>query len=407
MRMHVCLSILLGCAILVAGCTREVIYDTPPPVKLKEPAEKKDYYRQLPPGMAALRKMTDPSRHPDFRPAWRADRDALLVALEYSIRWFGYPSTRRYYPVQGITQARAAQSLIAFREILKSARTAAEFHQRIIAAFDVYESVGCDDAGTVLFTGYYTPIFDARLSPDDTYKWPLHKLPPDLVKGREGQCLGRRLADGTIVPYYTRTEIAAGALKGQELVYLKDRFEAYICSVQGSAKLRLRDARLMNVGYHGNNGKPYTSVANALIRDGLLPRAGLSLKRMIQFFDLHPDLMANYLPLNERYIFFQKSDREPTGSLGLPVTAYCSLATDKRIFPRGCLTFVETRIPTATASGTALQAPFGRLLLDQDTGGAIRAPGRADIYIGVGDKAGRIAGWTFSEGRLYYIFLKE
>jgi len=392
--------------LLLLGCAEPPVVEIrrPPPPPERAPA--KDYARPLPPGTPALRLVTDPSRMPDFRPAFRQERHALLAALDHSIRWFSLPSSRRHYPVQGITHERARRSLQSFREVLVTAQSAEEFHQRIAGQFDVYESVGCDGEGTVLFTGYYTPICDASLVRTPEYRWPLYRLPPDLVKDEEGNCLGRRTEDGSIVPYYTRAEIEAGVLRGCEIAYLKDRFEAYVCTVQGSAKLRLPDGSLYNIGYHANNGKPYTSIGKLLVEDGLLRPEELSLARLIEFFRGRPDLLDVYLPRNERYVFFRPTDSDPTGSLGLPVTPYCTLATDKAIFPRGALTFVVTRLPGILPGDRVRQMPFERFLLDQDTGGAIRAPGRADVYVGVGDAAGRVAGHTFSEGRLYYLFLR-
>lgn len=393
---------------LCAGCiTRSVVNDTPVPVRVRPPVrppQAKDYYRQLPPGAYALRKITDPAMLPDFRPAFSADRAALRTALEQSMSYFTYPSSWNHYPLMGITHALAAASLAAFGEILESAVTPDEFHRRITAEFDVYQSVGCDDRGTVLFTGYYTPIFDARLKPGGEYRWPLYGLPPDLVKDEAGTCLGRRTATGEMVPYYTRADIEKGALAGHEIAWLRDRFEAYIVTVQGSAKLRLADGTLMNIGYSANNGYEYTSVGMAMLKDGVLGKEDLSLSGMIRFFKQHPDAMAAYLPRNERYVFFRESGEEPRGSIGMPVTPGATLATDKDIFPRGCLVFVRTYMPQGEDGA---QKPFRMFLLDQDTGGAIRAPGRADIYVGVGDKAGRLAGWTYSEGALYYLFRKE
>jgi membrane-bound lytic murein transglycosylase A len=362
-----------------------------------------DYGRPLPPGADALHKL---DAMIDVRPAWYADRESLLAALDQSIRYFTYPSSRRHYPVQSITHAQAAASLAAFREILTESPTPDAFQARIEDAFDVYESVGCDNAGTVLFTGYYTPIFEASRTPTDVFRWPLYRMPPDLVKDDEGNCLGRRTADGGLVPYYTRGEIAAGALAGHELVYLASRFDAYICTIQGSAKLRLRDGTLMGVGYAAHNGKPYTSVGRRLVADGLLAASELSLAKLRRFFRRRPELTDAYLPLNERYVFFRETDAPPTGSLGLPVTPLRSLATDKRLFPRGALCLVDTELPKETGPGVIERAAFRHFMLDQDTGGAIRAPGRADIYVGVGDAAGRIAGATYAEGRLYYLFLK-
>lgn len=388
-------------ALGLAGCAKVVI---PEP----ETVTVKDYYRPLPPGAPALRRISDPARMPDFRGAFRGGRGELLAALEKSIRYFSYPSSKKYFPIQGITHERAAASLAAFRELLLSGQSGRELHDRIVATFDVYESVGCDDLGTVLFTGYYTPIFEASLTPTPEHHWPLYRQPPDLVKNAEGECLGRRLPDGSLAPYYTRGQIEDGALKGHELVYLKDRFEAYICTVQGSAWLRLPDGGWFRVGYQANNGWPYTSVGQLLVSAGLLRKEQLSLTGLIRFFQGHADLMEKYLPRNARYVFFNRTEQEPTGSLGLPVTPYRSIATDKSLFPRGCLAFVSTRVPSGDAeSRVPIHKPFRQFVLDQDTGGGIRAAGRADIYLGIGERAGRIAGWTFSEGRLYYLFLKN
>lgn len=364
----------------------------------------KNFYRELPAGASALRKITDPARIPDFRPAW-ADRAGLQEALDESVRYMAAPSSKKYYPVQGeITHARVSASLALFAELLQSSATPEELQQRLVAAFDVYVSVGCDDQGSVLFTGYYTPIFDASLTPTEEYKHPLRKRPTDLVSDAEGNILGRREAGGTVVPYYTRAEIDAGALKGCELVYLKDRFEAYVCTIQGSARLRLPDGGWFNVGYAGNNGKEHTAIGRLMIQDGLIEPAQLSLSGLMSYFASHPDALDVYLPRNERYVFFQKSDTDPQGSLGRPVTAYRSLATDKSLFPRGALVFVDTRIPAADGGA---QRPFKQFMFDQDAGGAIRAAGRADIYLGIGDEAGRIAGWTLNEGKLYYLIAKE
>lgn len=396
----------LAVVVLGAGCAR-IRLPEPELLIPEPPKEDKDYYRQLGPGMPALRKITDPARLPDFRKAFPYEREGLLRSLDLSINYFGYPSSRKYYPVQDITHDRALESLKAFRDLIVSVQTPNELHERIIAKFDVYESVGCDDEGTVLFTGYYTPIFDASLTRTSEFRWPLHKLPPDLKKDAEGACLGRELPDGSRVPYYTRREIAGGALKGRELVYLRSRFDAYVCTVQGSAQLRLPDGTLFKIGYHGNNGKEYTSVGLALVKAGLLSKKELSLLGLTRFFNTHPEKMDEYLFRNERYVFFQRSESEPTGSLGMPVTPYRSIATDKSLFPRGCLAMVATSVPRLDATGALVQTRFDQFVLDQDTGGAIHAAGRSDIYIGIGAKAGKIAGWTLGEGRLYYLFLKE
>ncbi len=407
MRKTFCGAMLAAMALtLWTGCAREKASPPlpPPPPPTVSPA--KDYWRPLSEGEPGLRKVADAARIPDLRPALEGDRRDLVKALDQSLRYLRTKSSERHYPIQGITHDLARRSVEAFRTLIGEAGSPEELAQAIRARFDVYESVGCDDEGTVLFTAYYTPIFDARLKRDTTFRFPLHRLPEDLVKGPNGECQGRRLNDGSIVPYYTRGEIENGALHGQELAFLKDRFEAYICTIQGSAHLRLPGGALFRVGYAGNNGRDYTSVGQAMVRDGVIERSQLSLTGLTEYFRKNPDKLDVYLPQNERYVFFTRTDSPPMGSLGVPVTPQHSVATDKAIFPRGCVALVDTQVPVIGAAGIPEQRPFRHFALDQDTGGAIRAPGRCDIYLGIGDDAGRRAGWTLSEGRLYYFFLK-
>jgi len=376
---------------------------------------KKDYSRPLPRGRVALKEITDPSALPDFREGFR-NRDGLARSIENSLFYFTHPSSEEYFPyMPGITHSRAVRSLERFRWILETASTPEEFHRRIVADFDVYESVGCDGRGTVLFTGYCTPIYEASRKRTGKFKYPLYKLPPDLVKTQDGRILGRRTASGEIVPYYTRAEIERGnKLKGLELVYLKDKLEAFLVHVEGSAKLRLRDGSIFEVGYAGKNGRRYSSLREMLIRAGKLDPHRASLMSIKQYFREHPEDLDVFLPRNESFVFFRQTQGGPFGSLGVPVTAYRSIATDKNkdtdtkeVYPRGCLAFIRTRLPRITRRGKVEKVPYSGFVLDQDTGGAIRSAGRADVYLGVGPEAERLAGHTVSEGRIYYLFVKE
>jgi membrane-bound lytic murein transglycosylase A len=388
----------------LAGCARQKA-TPPPPTPPPTVSQTKDYWRPLPANAPALRKVADAALVPDLRPALEGDRPELLKSLDQSLRYLKTKLSEKHFPKEGIEHARALRSVEEFRALLAGKYSVEELQRQIFAKFDVYESVGCDDQGTVLFTGYYTPIFDARLTANETFKYPLYKLPPDLVKGPNGDCLGRKMGDGSMAPYFTRAEIEAGALHGQEIAFLKDRFEAYVCTIQGSAHLRLPGGGLFRVGYAGNNGRAYTSVGQQLVKDGLITQGQLSLSGLTEYFRSNPEKMDLYLARNERYVFFTKTDSLPTGSLGVPVTPRHSVATDKAIFPRGGVALVDTIVPKAGPKGPE-SAQFRQFVLDQDTGGAIRAPGRCDIYLGIGDEAGKIAGWTLSEGRLYYFFLK-
>ncbi len=374
---------------LIVGCR------TTPPPPVEVPAM--EYNRPLPPGQLALRKITDPARIPDFSGAWQ-DVDSLKKGIENSLDYLAKPSSDQYFPYGDVDHARMVKSLQSFLTLLNSGARGSEINGLIRASFDVYESVGCDDKGTVLFTGYYTPIFDGSRQRTERFRYPLYSQPDDLVKGPDGQTLGRREAGGRVTPYPARATIdRTGMLKGREMVWLSDPFEVYIAQVQGSVKLRMPDGQIVTAAYAANNGQEYVPIGEKLIADGQIDKDRLSLATMIDYFKQHPDKIEYYTQMNPRYVFFRMSDTTPHGSLNEPVIPMRVIATDKSIFPRAGLAFISTSL-----SGR----PYTGFALDQDTGGAIRAAGRCDIYMGEGDAAGRVAGQTYQEGRLYYLFLK-
>ena len=364
-----------------------------------------EYDRPLPPGRLALRKITDPSEYPDFTQGWR-ELESLAEAVRNSLNYLGKPSSGEFFPYAGIGRDQVVDGLETFLDLLESGATRQEINGLIHAYFDVYESVGCDDEGTVLFTGYYTPILEGSFSRTEAFRYPLYKAPDDLVKDPNGQTLGRRGPDGQVTPYPTRAQIeGSGMLDGQELVWLRDPFEAYIAHVQGSAKVRLPDGEIVTIGYAGTSGHDYQSIAALLIEEGRIPSDRMSLAAMIEYFRAHPEEVNLYIRRNPRYVFFQVSEGTPRGSLNEPVTPWRTIATDKSIFPRASLAFITTLLPLIQGGQVAMH-PYSGFALDQDTGGAIRAPGRCDVYMGEGDEAGRLAGHTYQEGRLYYLFLK-
>lgn len=384
--------ITLSCFIIIciAGCKTQEIeplrYDSP-----------------LLPGAHALQKMTNPDNIPDFTLAC-FKLDGLREAALRSINYLQKTSSRRFFPSGNITHEMALSSVKEFVELLDSELIGSELNTAIKDKFDFYMSVGCDNKGTVLFTGYYTPIFEGSKDRNDRFRYPLYKQPDDLLKGRNGEILGRRLADGSVVPYPSRKVIEdSHILAGNELVWLSDPFEAYIAHVQGSAKIRFSDGRLTTVGYTASNGHEYKSISEELVKDGKISASQMSLLAMINYFKAHKDQINRYVQRNPRYVFFKYEDGPPRGSLNEPVTPLRTIATDKSIFPRGCLAFLSTYLPTETGTNRF----YSGFALDQDTGGALRAAGRCDLYMGQGDKAGRLAGNIYQEGKLYYLFLKS
>ncbi len=373
-----------------------------------KPEVSKDYARPLPEGMMALEKI-DPSQYPDFGRGFTGDPEGLLASIDYSLTYFSKPSSKKPYPYLDVSHDRAQRSLVEFRALLQTAKSPEELNREVAARFDVYRSVGYDGNGTVLYTGYCEPIYEGSRTPTPIYKYPIYRLPPDLVKQPDGTCLGRKTPQG-LVPYHTRREIdTIKALAGKqlEICWLPDKLQVYICHVQGSARIKLVDGNELRLGYAGKNEHPYTSLGGLLVKDGRVPKDRMSLTAIKDYFAQHPEELDYYMYQNPSYVFFQENQGGPYGCLGVTVTPYHSFATDKKVFPPGCVGFFDTELPVWTSLDTIGFQPQARFALDQDRGGAIRSAGRCDIFLGTGPPAERLAGYMQREGRLYYIFSKE
>lgn len=368
---------------------------------------KPDYNRPLPPGASALRMIYDVKDWPDLKQPWASKDESLLAAIDRSVGWYRVPSAPKFFPLGDVTHIRAEASVYAFKTLLGESINADTFVHAMQENFNCYTSVGYDNRGSVLFTGYYTPIFKGSKTQTAEFAFPLYKKPADLdINPTTGEVYGRKLPSGSHTPYATRKQLeTSGELKGQELVWVRTRFDQYVIQVNGSARIELNDGGVMYVGYAGNNGHEYTGLGATLIKEGVFEPERLNLPAIRDYFADKPGELERYINMNDRFVFFSeyKGENWPAGSLGFKVADTRTLATDKTVFPRGGVVLVDTQIPGG-AGGTK---PFHQFMLDQDTGGAIRAAGRADIYMGIGALAERRAGGQFAEGRLYYFFLKH
>ena len=338
------------------------------------------------------------------QPGQPGDRQALLVAIDRSLRYLRTAAAAkayRNYQIPGIGRDRVHRSLQRFRHLLLTSRSPIELQQAVCQEFAFYQSIGQDQQGTVAFTGYFEPTYSASRLPTRQYRYPLFRLPANFSSWPH--------------PHPTRSQLegidglqtASGPLQGLEIAWLRDRLEAFLIQVQGSARLELTDGSLMTVGYAGNTHYPYTSIGKELIADNKIQPEALTLPALIRYFKNNPTELDRYIPRNNRFIFFrQTGGAPPTGSPGLPVTPERSIATDKSLMPPGALALIQTQIPIPATNQPQLLL-VNRYVLDQDTGGAIKGPGRVDIFMGSGSLAGLRAGLINNTGKLYYLLLKE
>ncbi|NER82243.1 MAG: murein transglycosylase [Leptolyngbya sp. SIO1D8] len=327
-----------------------------------------------------------------------------MTAIDYSLRYLDTPAAvmaYEAYPVPEITYDRVRQSLVRFRTLLLISQSPEAFYEAIQREFVLYQAVGHDGAGTVHFTGYFEPSFSASRTPTEQYRYPLYQRPSDLEDWPQ--------------PHPTRVALEgedglledASPLQGLELVWLRDRLEAFLVQVQGSARLQLSDGSFMSVGYAGRTEYDYVSIGRELINDGKIPAEELTLERLLAHFDTYPEDLSVYLPRNDRFIFFREtSGGPPTGTFSVPVTAGRSIATDKALMPPGAIALITLPFPQKDVTGRWQAQSISRYVLNQDTGGAIQGPGRVDIFVGSGDAAGEQAGQINTEGALFYLLLR-
>lgn len=332
------------------------------------------------------------------------NRRALLTAIVHSLRYLETPTAATLYaqyPVPGITLERVRRSLIRFRHLLQTARSATQLREAVLREFEFYQSVGHDGQGTVAFTGYFEPTYVASRVPTAEFRYPLYRLPPDLAQWP--------------TPHPSRVDLegvdglrgSQGRLRGLELVWLRDRLEAFLVQVQGSARLQLTDGSTMTVNYAGRTEHPYVSIGRELINDGKMREADLTLPVLLEYFRQNPQELNTYLPRNQRFIFFRETaGAPPLGSLNVPVTPERSIATDKTLMPPGAIALIQTALPVIE-NGQLVPELTSRFVLDQDTGGAIRGPGRVDVFMGTGELAGDRAGLINTPGQLYYLLVKD
>jgi membrane-bound lytic murein transglycosylase A len=276
-----------------------------------------------------------------------------------------------------------------------------------------------DGAEIGLFTGYYEPELSGSRKRHGRYQTPLLAKPADLVMvdlgafrdNLKGERIAGRIEGGRLVPYAKRGEIVAGALgsRAEPLVYVDDPVGAFFLQVQGSGRVKFADGSVMRVGYDGQNGHPYTAIGRVLVARGAIAKEQLSMQSIRAWLRANPADARALMNENASYVFFKElPSADPhqgaPGAAGVPLTPQASLAVDARFHGLGAPMWVEAPVPAIDAAKPDVD--FRRLLIAQDTGGAIRGPVRGDVYWGSGTAAESVAGRMAHRGKLFVLLPK-
>jgi membrane-bound lytic murein transglycosylase A len=286
---------------------------------------------------------------------------------------------------------------------------AAAIRSHFETLFRPYRMTNPDASTTGLVTGYYEPLLRGSLRKHASFLHPLYAPPDDLIVVDLSQVapetknlrLRGRLEGRRLVPYHSRSDIERGlpALQGKELVWVDDAIEAFFLQIQGSGRVQLEDGRMMRIGYADQNGHPYKSIGRYLIDQGQLQPGEASMQGIQAWARANPDRLTPLLDQNPSYVFFRTLDTQsegPIGAQGVPLTAERSVAVDPRFIPLGAPVWLATTRPNSST-------PLRRLVLAQDTGGAIRGPVRADFFWGFGPAAGQEAGRMKQQGEMWVL----
>ena len=284
----------------------------------------------------------------------------------------------------------------ACRSTSRTAIPPAAFSSSISRPISVANPDGGDEG---LVTGYYEPLLRGSRKPSARYRYPLYGVPDDLLvidlaelhpelKGHAPARAGSR--DGAWCPTTTAQQIENGtaAVRGKEIAWVDDAVDLFFLQIQGSGRIDLDTGETMRVGYADQNGHPYSSIGRWLVERGELPLEKASMQGIKAWARQNPDKLNELLNHNASYVFFRELPAGlsgPLGALGVPLTAQRSVAVDPRSVPLGAPVFLATTWPNSNR-------PLNRLMLAQDTGGAIRGAVRADFFWGFGTEAAREAG---------------
>lgn len=275
--------------------------------------------------------------------------------------------------------------------------------------FDPYRVVNPDDSTSGMITGYYEPLLHGSRTRTRRYRYPIYAAPPDLLtidlssvypdlnhKRLRGRIEGHR-----VVPYYARADIDTNPalLKGLEIAWVDDPIDLFFLHIQGSGQVELQNGERVRVGYADQNGRPFRSLGRLLIDRGEIRPEHASMQGIKEWARQHPRRLQKYLDANPSYVFFRELPRDlpgPIGALSVPLTPERSIAVDPRVIPLGVPVYLATTWPNTSE-------PLQRLMVAQDTGGAINGAVRADFFWGFGDAAGRQAGRMRQDGEMWVL----
>jgi membrane-bound lytic murein transglycosylase A len=332
-------------------------------------------------------------------PDWR--REPLKPALEAFLRG-----------CVALEKVDAWKTACAAGKALPASANEADVAAYFEAAFQPHQVVNPDDSTSGMVTGYYEPLLRGSRTRSSRFRYPLYAPPQDMLTIDLGSLhpdlknrrLRGRIEGNRVVPYLARGDIDRdpSPLGGLEIAWAEDPVEVFFLHIQGSGQVELENGERLRVGYADQNGHPFKSLGRLLIDRGELPAERASMQGIKEWARRNPAKTQEFMNANPSYVFFRELPRNltgPLGALGVPLTPERSIAVDPRVVPLGSPVYLATTWPNAID-------PLQRLVVAQDTGGAIAGAVRVDFFWGFGDAAGALAGRMRQSGRMWVLLPK-
>lgn len=408
-------TLLLLLTLVATGCANPFIKPVTPPAPPKSQCECADKSPvQIPEGSKPAEIKPPDAKVPEYsllKPARWEDVDGLQLD-NLTLAWPGW--------MQGCS------TLVNKPAWKKSCTAASQLHEQAAQKptneaiqayfkdnFSVYKTTNQDGSDTGMITGYYEPLLKGSRSKSAQYPNPLYAAPSDMITVELDSVFPElkfkrvrgRLQGNKLVPYYSRAEIETDVspLKGQEFIYIDDIIDVFFLQIQGSGLVQLDNGEQVHVGYADQNGHQYNSIGRLLVERGELTLAQASMQGIKNWARNNLAKLRELLNSNPSYVFFRELPAGlpgPLGALGVPILAERSVAVDPKFIPLGAPVFLATTEPNSTR-------PLKRMMMAQDTGGAIKGGVRADFFWGAGPDAGTKAGAMKQTGKIWVFLPKE
>lgn len=304
-----------------------------------------------------------------------------------------------------ISSCKTKRTQVLYEELCKQASVSTDAKEFFMANFTPFTLDATLTKGDGIMTGYYEPLLKGSLTKKEPFIYPIYSTPRDLItvdlttqyKELKNYRLRGRVNGDKLIPYYSRKELSTMSIDADIVCYVDDKIDLFFLEVQGSGRVLLDNGETIFVGFDNLNGYKYTSIGKYLISQGEMTLAQASMRGIKDWCNKNPSRVDELLNQNESFVFFKQRTKPATGSLGVVLTPQRSIAIDDRYIPLGSVMYL---------SATTKDNSYNKIVMAQDTGGAIKGTVRADLFFGYGAQAGEVAGRINAPLKLWILMPK-